>query len=88
MAPWNTTAASAQRTARSRPNDIVRTSSPSRSTRPPTFADAGSSRSTELVSVVLPQPDSPAMPSDSPAATDSETPRTAGTAPSRELYVT
>ena len=35
--------------------------------------------STVLVSVVFPQPDSPAMPSVSPASTERVTPRTAGT---------
>ena len=79
IAPWNTTEASAQRTARTRPQVIAFTSSPSSSTRPPIFADLGSSRSTVPTSVLLPQPLSPAMPSDSPACTASDTPRTAGT---------
>ena len=80
-APWNTIEAPAHRTARSAPHFMVCTSSPSNSTRPVTFAEGGCSRRIVAASVDLPQPDSPATPTTSPAATDSETPRTAGTSP-------
>jgi hypothetical protein len=81
-APWKTIDASAQRTARSWPKLIFSTSSPSSSTRPVTVAEAGFSRSTVAATVDLPDPDSPATPRVDPASRSSETPRTAGTAPS------
>ena len=81
MAPWNTTAASVQRTARSRPGRMVSTSSPSSSTVPVVLVPGGSSRSTAAAMVDLPQPDSPARPSVSPWSRVRSTPRTAGTAP-------
>jgi hypothetical protein len=84
MAPWNTMAASVQRTARSRPGRMVSTSSPSSSTLPEVRVPGGSSRRTAAAMVDLPQPDSPASPRVSPASRVRSTPRTAGTAPSRD----
>ncbi len=81
IAPWNTTDASAQRTARNRPHDMDATSTPSSRTCPPVVAVRGSSRSTVIASVDLPDPDSPAMPSVCPAVTVRSTPRTASTGP-------
>jgi hypothetical protein len=81
MAPWNTIAASVQRTARSRPGRMPRTSSPSSSTLPDVFVPGGSRRSTAAAMVDLPQPDSPASPRVSPASRVRSTPRTAGTTP-------
>ena len=83
IAPWNTTDASAQRTARSRPHFIVVTSSPSRRMSPVIFAVRGSSRSTLIATVDFPEPDSPATPRVSPGLRVRSTPRTAGTSPPR-----
>jgi hypothetical protein len=80
-APWKTIAMPDQRTARRRPGFIVSTSSPSSSTSPVTAVPCGSSRSSAPASVDLPQPDSPARPSVSPAASSRSTPRTAGSGP-------
>ena len=66
IAPWNTMAASVQRTARRRPGLMVKTFSPSRSTSPSTFVPCGSSLSTAAARLDFPQPDSPASPSVSP----------------------
>ncbi len=77
-APWKTIASSVQRTARSRPGLISRTSSPSSSTSPLTFDPWGSSRSSAAASDDFPQPDSPARPSVSPTSSVMSTPRTAG----------
>ncbi len=55
-------------------------------TEPPTtFAFAGSSRSSESAVVVLPQPDSPAMPSASPSCSSKLTPSTALTVPDESV---
>ena len=78
-APWNTIAALVQRTARSSPGRMVSTSLPSRRISPSYLVPAGSRRRMALASVVLPQPDSPASPSEVPAGTSKLTPRTAGT---------
>ena len=80
-APWNTIDAPAQRTARSRPGFMASTSSPSRRIWPSVFVPAGSSRSSAMAIVDLPQPDSPATPTVSPWCTSRLTPRTAGTPP-------
>jgi hypothetical protein len=74
-------AASAHRTARSWPHGIVCTSLPLTVTAPSTRALRGCSRRTVEASVDLPHPDSPAIPTLSPAATDIVTPRTAGRSP-------
>ena len=79
MAPWNTTDASAQRTARRRPHFMAVTSSPSRRISPVIFAVRGSSRSTLIATVDLPEPDSPATPRVPPGSRVRSTPRTAGT---------
>ncbi len=79
IAPWNTIEACAQRSARTLPHFIVVTSLPSTSTSPVTVALLGCMRSTVLVSVDFPQPDSPAIPRVWPASTERLTPRTAGT---------
>ena len=68
-APWKTIDAPAQRTARSSPQRIVSTSSPSNSTSPVTVAFGGCSRRMVLASVDLPQPDSPATPTICPRST-------------------
>ena len=81
MAPWNTIAASVQRTARSRPGRMVSTSSPSSRTWPEVVVPGGSRRSTAAAMVDLPQPDSPASPRVWPGSRVRSTPRTAGTAP-------
>ncbi len=81
IAPWNTIDADDHRTARNRPHRMVLTSSPSSSTSPVTVADFGSSRSTLIATVDLPDPDSPAMPSVSPARNVRSTSRPAGTSP-------
>ena len=81
-APWKTIEASAQRTARRSPQLMVRTSAPLTRTSPETAASLGCSRSTVLTRVDLPQPDSPATPSTSPACTTRSTPRSAGSSPS------
>jgi hypothetical protein len=81
MAPWNTIAASVQRTARSRPGRMVRTSSSSSSTLPEVLVPGGSRRRTAAARVDLPQPDSPARPRVSPGSRVRLTPRTADTSP-------
>ncbi len=85
IAPWNTTEASAQRTARMRPQFAWSRSSPRNLISPVTFVSRGSSRSRLIATVVLPDPDSPAMPRVSPAASERSTPRAAytGTLPER-----
>ncbi len=81
MAPWKTIEAPAQRTARTRPQRIVSTSSPFSRISPVTRVSGGSSRSSARARVDLPQPDSPATPIFCPAASDRSTPRTAATPP-------
>ncbi len=87
-APWNTIDISVQRTARRRPGFIVRTSSSSSSTSPVISVPGGRTRRSAPAIDDLPQPDSPASPSVSPEPTSKETPRTAGTGPAWERYVT
>ena len=88
-APWNTIAASDQRTARIWPKFSSAMSVPPNSTRPVSVALSGSRRSTERMSVDLPEPDSPAMPSVPPAGSSRLTFDTAGMSPRevRDEYV-
>src|SRR6185437_5806214 len=88
MAPWKMIDAPAHLTARSLPQLIFSTSSPSIRISPVTLAEVGSSRSMDAAIVDLPQPDSPARPSVCPVSTVRLTPRTAGTGPPSVLYVT
>jgi len=68
------------RTRRISASDLVSRSSPSNSSRPlVTRAARGNRRRMVSASVVLPEPDSPTMPSVSPASTRSETSSTART---------
>ena len=82
MAPWNTIASRAQRTARiSRASSVIR-SSPSNMTWPATtWPPGGSSRSIASAVVVLPEPDSPTRPIVSPRRRSNETSFTARSGP-------
>src|SRR4029079_2347244 len=88
IAPWNTIEASAQRTARSLPHGIVRTSCPLSWIELVTEVPVGSSLRIAPAIVDFPQPDSPATPTTSPASTSSETPRRAGREPPATRYET
>ena len=76
---WNTIAIRLPRTWRIRRSDTRSRSVPSKAHRPPTTRPArrGSRRMMESAVTLLPQPDSPTMPSVSPAAIVKLTPSTA-----------
>ena len=80
MAPWNTTAASVQRTAQPpRPHGEHVLALQQHA------AGGGGPRRQQVAAAMvdLPQPDSPARPRVSPGSRVRSTPRTAGTAPAR-----
>ena len=74
---WNTYEISRPRTWRSRLADRVSRSVPSKTTRPLTAAVSGSNRVSAIQVTLLPQPDSPTIPSTSPAASVNDIPSTA-----------